>query len=759
MGVFGENYPYTNFHNLNMDWIIKIAKDFLDQYTQIQDIITNGEQSLQTTTQEGIHELTTTKEHLENLLDQWYLTHSADIANQLASALAEFQRSATAFATEVISSIPQDYQNVWSLLSAVANMNKTSLFNNWNDGHYYGIGNSVTNKTYTDTSAEETLTCGYVACSPGDIFRITGRGASSGRLYAWTKANGDIISRAEANYSATNEKIIAPDETAYLLVNTFIADAHALVSGDLDMILHADSLALDTRLAYIIPNNTDIDSLVTSGNYRCNSSASASTMPHAPTTSSGFKLAVMELTLADRIMQIAYIPNGTTDPTIADIKYRIKIGSAEFLPWKIVADHRYTGLIGSIRSLADFENNTNLYSALTYDEGMNQTADVIGKGLMQYRASLAESAIGRISYPVKTRDFWGNPLASIKWSFDTTGSARFALGFDRDGFCIARYQYSDLLNAPNGIPADAYYMCFIQYTNVASTANIFKNTYIVDINGSGDFTSFTACLLALKDNTDEKTIHVMGGEYDIFTEMGGQTFLNSITGNEMWYDVSVMIPPNTTIIGHGIVEFKMLLPDNTPANKAILLSPVNVRGSATLKNIRVTAYNCRYCIHPEGSKDVRFDNSRYIFENVICENLGTVTSGSTAPVACGLNKGVFFELTNCVFKTVGNSAFSIHDQAIEYDLSPCVVFNSCVFDAQNYAIVMASTKRENMAQVIDVRLFNCYAGNLFMRKTSNSNAENTKDCFRAWYINTPHRTQNSAQLVNIIPDIDYNNFQ
>ena len=39
-GVFGEGFPYSNFHDLNMDWIIKIAKDFLDQYTNIKNTIT-----------------------------------------------------------------------------------------------------------------------------------------------------------------------------------------------------------------------------------------------------------------------------------------------------------------------------------------------------------------------------------------------------------------------------------------------------------------------------------------------------------------------------------------------------------------------------------------------------------------------------------------------------------------------------------------------------------------------------------------------
>lgn len=32
MGAFGENFPYTNFHELNMDWIIQIVKQFNEQY-------------------------------------------------------------------------------------------------------------------------------------------------------------------------------------------------------------------------------------------------------------------------------------------------------------------------------------------------------------------------------------------------------------------------------------------------------------------------------------------------------------------------------------------------------------------------------------------------------------------------------------------------------------------------------------------------------------------------------------------------------
>lgn len=133
-GIFGEGFPYSDFHNLNMDWIIKIAKDFLDQYTTIQETIDNGLTSLENK-----------KDELEALLQAWYDTHSEDIATQLADALldireelasaiadlndwytthehyldntlqtniAAFIASADAKATDVLESIPDDYTDL-----------------------------------------------------------------------------------------------------------------------------------------------------------------------------------------------------------------------------------------------------------------------------------------------------------------------------------------------------------------------------------------------------------------------------------------------------------------------------------------------------------------------------------------------------------------------------------------------------------------------------------------------------------------------
>ena len=79
-----------------MDWIIKIAKDFLDQYTSIQQIISDGETSLTNLTESGLSQLQDKADALEELLQEWYNTHSNDIQqaltdalNDIASALSE----------------------------------------------------------------------------------------------------------------------------------------------------------------------------------------------------------------------------------------------------------------------------------------------------------------------------------------------------------------------------------------------------------------------------------------------------------------------------------------------------------------------------------------------------------------------------------------------------------------------------------------------------------------------------------------------
>lgn len=103
IGAFGENFPYSNFHDLNLDWILDVVKEFKEEYSDIQSAI-----------QEGVAELNATGEEIDRLLNAWYTEHSEDIANELASAIASFTLQAEQIATSTIASIPEDYTDFYN---------------------------------------------------------------------------------------------------------------------------------------------------------------------------------------------------------------------------------------------------------------------------------------------------------------------------------------------------------------------------------------------------------------------------------------------------------------------------------------------------------------------------------------------------------------------------------------------------------------------------------------------------------------------
>ena len=226
-GPFGNGFPYTNFHELNMDWIIRIAKDFLDQYTHIQDIISSGETSLQNTTAVGIESLQAEKTRLEGLLDAWYTTHSEDIAGELASAISDFRTAAAAIGAEVIASIPGDY----TALTAKVNNMQSDLEGSYAEG------------IYAYTGAKPLMienNCYYTTPAVGEVSEYTSHANWLGlkapikegeRVVARTSATADNI-RAIAFLNSSNEVLwrydkvnfytlarTAPANSAYVVVN------------------------------------------------------------------------------------------------------------------------------------------------------------------------------------------------------------------------------------------------------------------------------------------------------------------------------------------------------------------------------------------------------------------------------------------------------------------------------------------------------------------------------------------------------------
>ena len=152
-GAFGEGFPYSNFHDLNMDWIIKIAKDFLDQYTHIQETINNGEEAINNDYVQALEDLDTKANELTESLNEWYTEHSADISGELATAIQNFQLSATQIANHVIESIPDDYTDFYNDFVKLKEI-AYDYYGESNSDLYlgtWGVGGSVSDGVFTGT--------------------------------------------------------------------------------------------------------------------------------------------------------------------------------------------------------------------------------------------------------------------------------------------------------------------------------------------------------------------------------------------------------------------------------------------------------------------------------------------------------------------------------------------------------------------------------------------------------------------------------
>lgn len=112
-----ENFPYTNFHDLNTDWLIAYAKDLLNKYDHLNETVAEGEA-----------QLTAKYEELNNLLNQWYTTHSAEIAQKLADTLSEIAIFSTQKKDEIIASIPEDYSALSNTVTGIeSNLSSSGL--------------------------------------------------------------------------------------------------------------------------------------------------------------------------------------------------------------------------------------------------------------------------------------------------------------------------------------------------------------------------------------------------------------------------------------------------------------------------------------------------------------------------------------------------------------------------------------------------------------------------------------------------------
>ena len=545
-GAFGEGFPYSNFHDLNMDWVIKIAKDFLDQYTHIQDVIAQGLVDLDDKTAEGLQSLADKYTELNNLLDQWYENHSEDIANELQDALDAISRDlATAVSTfntmadrkaqETIASIPDDYTALSNKVEAIKQsvdvenvlsfFPKTSTTHNgvsytWNtDGSCYVHGTASALSFCNIYSNSSSLPDEIKA---GKTYYMEMHSPSSSRvnLQMYEMSGGSIVSTYTDSYDNDAEiqfnnngiiiRLAVPSGTTvdttvkpYLFTNEF---SNRYLRSKLDKYV-------------LMLTGTELDSLTESGWYI---GTDTRTYGHNPFPGIAF---LLRNTVKDNItFQIAINgENSTQDPVI---KSRLKIGNGQFSSWSLT-DEVYKMAVTETDANNCTEKGTYLFLSGNYT--YYNTA-YTGAHIMQ-------------TLPVK------NVIYQIAYKWDCTEiKLRRAL----NGSWI---DWQTLSGGGGSIVQEFY-----NYTN----------TY--NVTATPTITTDTNAYLAPTGNTADRTS-------DIVTMLTQYGVCRLGKGN--YYVKNLVMPQNTMISGSGSDTHIILLGTNTTD------FAIQITDNCIIENVRV----------------------------------------------------------------------------------------------------------------------------------------------------------------------------
>lgn len=213
--------------------------------------------------------------------------------------------------------------------------------------------------------------------------------------------------------------------------------------------------------------------------------------------------------------------------------------------------------------------------------------------------------------------------------------------------------------------------------------------YIVDINGSGDYTSLTECLKDLKDNADKKTIKILSGTYDIFEEYGGAEFVAEVDVETGWRENSVLIPKNTHLLGIGqvILKWEPDPEDIIDDEHANLFSPINLSDdNITIENVEIICSNGRYCIHDECG--VRWEDATAKFQKITHKYINVrairtaKTYGNVQAYGGGSSAEGMYVFENCLFSSPLTNVWSTHANSnnVQGNGGCKFIFNNCIFD-------------------------------------------------------------------------------
>ena len=633
-----ENFPYTDMHQLNLDWIIKIAKDFLDQYTHIQELIEQGKVDIEALTESGLSQLDDKADALEAALQAWYNEHSTDIANQLAQALAdmnaELQRVITAFDASaeakgalVLDSIPDDYTSFFN--SALKDCGNIVYANN------YTTILSDANNAVQNTIYRMAFTVGDTSI-PANLPSASWRSTTPAILVCIATPN-DAVQKVQILF-----------ESDYISIRNYTSSWQSWKAITFNP-------ALDTRIVRsaptVITDNvsiSDLDDITTNSVYRLNFVVGATSIPaHCPTGSAwtSTTTATLITTRNDNILASTQIF------ICSDGVYSRTHGSVGWNQWVMVAANptdyikNYPKVITGISDISDLDD-------ITYNS--------------VYRLNFV---VGATSIPAHC------PTGSA-WTSTTTATLITTMSNNLVASTQIFICSDGVYSRPHGSVA------WNQWVKVADPYS--RKEITVDASGAGDYTSLTQALLDVQGDW-EVTVFVKAGLYNIIDEIDaiyGSNYLDNLT--ESWIGPIVLQNHIRVVFSEGAIVRCMYRGSNIYTRQRFSIFNAGQHGF-TLENARIQGWNIRYCVHDEHIEDATAYQNYYLNCEMYKDNTANTDFTNPQCIGGGLGKYGQIIIKDCLFDNGANSGYwvSYHNSSASTARSKIVV-SGCYFTKQGF---------------------------------------------------------------------------
>ena len=215
--------------------------------------------------------------------------------------------------------------------------------------------------------------------------------------------------------------------------------------------------------------------------------------------------------------------------------------------------------------------------------------------------------------------------------------------------------------------------------------------------GTGhDYTSLTDLLIDIRNDKTDKVVYIESGTYDIYQEYQAAITAGKLTrptsgqsDNNYFYPYNAFVPNNTKVVGLGnvILKWRPAGTDLTQKESTIW-SPVNCLGNVELVNLIIDAKNCRYAIHDDSHSAYPGAVHKYTNVTVNYTNgdiVGGQTRGYSQSTGMGFEDGSTWIFENCIFNAIDVANCIYGHGAGSHNAN--VMIRDCVFTSTRTAPV------------------------------------------------------------------------